>query len=205
MRIAQDPASLGTRYLRLSIVVPAHGDEVKEGLRINTHSGRCVLRMEKVQPVLSPMRVLVTDGQERASLAVTRALGQAGAVVIIGAENVHSLASASRFCRGEWQYPSPLGDQAKFIASIKQAIEQWQISHVIAVTDSTIQALSERKADFGSAGCTLPPWDAYNLVSDKYRLMQLAKQLDVPIPDTLFVPDGNAAAVVERIASFLSS
>jgi hypothetical protein len=37
--------------------------------------------------------VLVTDGQERAALAITRGLGQAGIPVIVGAETGRSLAS----------------------------------------------------------------------------------------------------------------
>jgi len=38
--------------------------------------------------------VLVTDGQERAALAVTRSLGQAGIPVVVGAETLKSLAGA---------------------------------------------------------------------------------------------------------------
>src|SRR3954464_6159447 len=99
------------------------------------------MRTEKEQLISSPMRVLVTDGQERAALAVTRGLGKAGVAVIVGAESDRSLASASRYCSEKWHYPSPLAQQAKFVASVKQAIEEFQITHVIAITDATVQTL----------------------------------------------------------------
>lgn len=141
--------------------------------------------------------VLVTDGDERAALAVTRGLGQAGIPVIVGGESAKSLAGASRYCVAEWRYPSPLTEKDKFIESIQNAIQDHGISQVIAVTDATTQVLAERKEQLGPAGSTIPFLDRYNAVSDKYRLMQLARQLDIPIPDTVFVPDGDLRGVPE--------
>ena len=44
------------------------------------------------------MRVCVTDGANRAALAVTRSLGRAGHEVIVGEKQVPSLAQTSRYC-----------------------------------------------------------------------------------------------------------
>jgi predicted ATP-grasp superfamily ATP-dependent carboligase len=146
--------------------------------------------------------VLVTDGNERAALAVTRSLGEAGIPVIVAAEAKTSLAGASRHCAGTWRYPSPLTQPEIFVQNIKQAMQLHDIGSIISVTDSTTQVLAEHKQDLGRAGSTIPSSVSYNLVSDKYRLMQLAKQLEVPIPSTILVPDGNVRPVVEGIRQY---
>ena len=151
---------------------------------------------------MSQAHVLVTDGNERAALAVTRALGIAGIPVIVGAENETSLAGASRYCVKKWRYPSPLVDPKNFIESIKKAIQVYEISSLIAVTDSTTQVLADTKDELGPVGSTIPSPGPYHAVSDKYRLMQLAKELDIPIPDTHFIPDGNLGRMADRVLQY---
>jgi predicted ATP-grasp superfamily ATP-dependent carboligase len=146
--------------------------------------------------------VLVTDGNERAALAVTRGLGQAGIPVVVGAESRSTLAGASRYCRRKWLYPSPLVQPREFIQSINDAVQAENLSCIISVTDATTQVLAERREELGSAAVTIPPVDSYDLVSDKYRLMKLAQQLEIPIPDSLFVPDGNVLALAEAIRTY---
>ena len=71
----------------------------------------------------TPVRVLVTDGNERAALAVTRALGREGVEVIVGAESERSLAGASRFCRQCIVYPSPYQRPEQFVASLLDVVQ----------------------------------------------------------------------------------
>ena len=52
------------------------------------------------------MNVLVTDGNQRAALAITRSLGRRGATVIVGEESEHCLAGSSRYCTRRVTYPS---------------------------------------------------------------------------------------------------
>src|SRR5262245_16553845 len=104
--------------------------------------------------MVTKAHVLVTDGDERAALAVTRGLGVAGIPVIVGAENETSLAGASRYCVKKWRYPSPLVDPKNFIESIKKAIQVFDISNLIAVTDSTTQVLANTKDELGPVGST---------------------------------------------------
>ncbi|MGI0013994.1 MAG: ATP-grasp domain-containing protein, partial [Nitrososphaera sp.] len=61
------------------------------------------------------MRVLITDGNERSALAVTRALGQYGIQVLVGAEGTRSLASVSRYCWQSFRYPSPYSQPSDYV------------------------------------------------------------------------------------------
>src|SRR3954466_10910518 len=113
-------------------------------------------------------KVLVTDGDERAALAITRSLGQQGVRVVVGAEMAKSLAGASRYCTGTWQYPSPLSDPSRFVSSLVDAVDLLGITAIIPVTDSTTQVLAEKKGQFHpSIVRGIPSSESYDLVSNK--------------------------------------
>ena len=147
--------------------------------------------------------VLVTDGQERSALAITRGLGRAGIPVIVGADTAGSLAGASRYCVARWQYPSPLQQPAKFIASLVEAVRRFAITGIIPPTDASMQAVAAQRDQFRpSVTAMLPSLESYDMVSDKYRVMKLAQELGIPIPDTVFVQDGNIAAVSDQVRAY---
>ena len=147
--------------------------------------------------------VFVTDGDERAALAVTRALGHKGIRTVVGAETKRSLAGASRYCAGTWQYPSPLSDPSQFISSLVDAVRRFEITTLMPVTDATIQVLARLRDRFEpSITRAIPSLESYDLVSDKYRLMKLALEVGVPVPKSLFVPDGNIVPVLDQVMAY---
>lgn len=147
--------------------------------------------------------VLIMDGQERAALAVTRSLGQAGVPVVVGAETSNSLAGASKYCQRTWQYPSPLEDPSRFVSSVIDAVGRLGVTAIMPVTDSTTQVLAARRDQFPAGVLNaVPPLESYELVSDKYRLMKVAQELGVPIPATVYVPDGDLASVLDQVTAF---
>jgi predicted ATP-grasp superfamily ATP-dependent carboligase len=147
--------------------------------------------------------VLVTDGQERSALAITRGLGQAGIPVIVGAETVRSLAGASRYCVATWRYPSPLEHPSQFISSLVEAVTRFDITAIIPPTDSSMQAVAAQRDQFRhSVTAMIPSLESYELVSDKYRLMKLAQESGIPVPKTVFVPDGNIVAVLDQVRAY---
>lgn len=147
--------------------------------------------------------VLVTDGDQRAALAITRALGQQRVPVVVGAEAARSLAGVSRYAVQSWQYPSPLSNPSKFVSSLIDAIGRFGVTAIMPVTDSTTQVLAARRDQFPATVLTaIPSLESYELVSDKYRLMKLAQELEVPIPATVYVPDGNLSSVLDQVTTF---
>lgn len=147
--------------------------------------------------------ILVTDGDQRAALAVTRSLGRQGLRVVVGAESARSLAGVSRHCSSNFKYPSPLADAEGFVDAIASAVDRFEVGTIIPISDSTTRLLAEERARFRSSVVAgVPRWEAYDLVSDKYRLMRLAVELGVPIPATVFVPDGDVSAVLHEIRRY---
>lgn len=149
------------------------------------------------------MSVLVTDGNERSALAVTRALGQQRIDVLVGAETSRSLAGASRYCASSFRYPSPYDDPKGFVGALLHRVMQEHIDMLVPISDMAMQLIGERRTEF-DAHTTIPApaLVVYETVSNKYRLTKLAHELGVPIPDTVFVEDGRLPDELQTVGNF---
>ena len=149
------------------------------------------------------MRVLVTDGNERAALAATRALGREQIEVVVGAEVPRSLAGSSRYCQQSIVYPSPYQEPERFVTHLLEAVREHQVDALFPVSDIAMHVLGPEKSRFEpQTHIPIPVAAVFQEISDKYRLMRQAVEQGVPIPDTLFVPDGRLEGVIDGITEF---
>ena len=149
------------------------------------------------------MKVLITDGNERAALAVTRALGRQEVEVIVGAESQRSLAGSSRYCRQGIVYPSPYQEPERFIGTLMEAVRTHRVDALIPLSDIAMHVLGPEKAQFERyTHFPAPSPQAFQEISDKYRLMQQAEAEGVSIPETTFVPDGRLEGIIDKIIDF---
>jgi predicted ATP-grasp superfamily ATP-dependent carboligase len=134
------------------------------------------------------MKVLVTDGDSRPALAIVRSLGRRGLSVVVGEEQPVSLASSSRHCVQRVTYPSPYRDREGFERFLLEFVEREKIDVVMPVTDVTTCSVSRIQAVLGRhAAIACPSFEAFDFVSDKWRLLQGAARCGVPVPRTEFV------------------
>jgi len=144
--------------------------------------------------------VIVTDGNERSTLAVTRSLGRRGIPVFVGAETPSSLAGVSRYCRESFVHPSASADPDEFRACLLERAKRWGARVVFPMTDLAMEILGEVGQQNGAPiVLPIPSLDQYRALSNKYQLMESAKRLGVPIPDTIFVPDGDVEKALPQI------
>jgi len=135
--------------------------------------------------------VLVTDGNQRSTLAVVRTLGKRGVQVIVAAETERSLAGASRYCNRAVIYPSPYQDEEGFIICLLETSRRLGVNALFPMTDIAMHHVLAHRKDFEEiVALPIPSSAAFEVVSNKYTLMQLARQLRVPIATTAFVPNG---------------
>ena len=147
--------------------------------------------------------VLVTDGDERSTLAVTRSLGRQGVPVFVGAEAAGSLAGSSRYCTQSFTYPSPWLDPEGYLACLAKKAAEFDATAIFPMTEIAMELIGERRADLTKiAALPFPALDQYHLLSDKYRLTTWAERAGIPVPKTIFVPDGRILGLVERIDSW---
>ena len=134
-------------------------------------------------------RILILDGHSAAALAFTRSAGHAGHWVAVGSKSGQfAAAKLSRFCNLAFEYPVPTDNAQAFVESVLTFVRQNAVELVIPVTDWTLQPTSELRDMFkGVCRVALPPREAVDAASDKYRTVVLAQRLGIRVPPTWLV------------------
>jgi predicted ATP-grasp superfamily ATP-dependent carboligase len=131
------------------------------------------------------MRVVVTDGNNRAALAVTRSLGRLGHHVVVGERRSPALAQTSRFCAARFTYPDPVSQPDAFADRLLGAVREHRADALIPMADVTTFSVLRRRAEF-EAVCALPlaPTAAIDRAADKAATLETARELGLPVPRT---------------------
>ena len=148
------------------------------------------------------LNVLVTDGEQRAALAVTRSLGHAGYRVYTAAAST-SLAGASRWSAGKARVPDPLLDPPGFVAVIAELIGRWHIDVLVPITEAALLALLPVRGRFPDLIIPFPDAEVFARVSDKDALLTTAARLGIAHPRSLTLDSpGSGTAAVEAALRF---
>ncbi|MCF8026439.1 MAG: ATP-grasp domain-containing protein [Desulfobacteraceae bacterium] len=132
--------------------------------------------------------VLITDGENRSSLAVVRSLGRKGCRVVVTANRARSLASCSRYCSRGIRVPDPVWSGVAYGAAIKDVVDQEKIDAVFPMTEVSIYLINKIREQFPDAvRLACAGADKMAAVSNKSGLFQLAEKLNVPVPKTLYL------------------
>jgi predicted ATP-grasp superfamily ATP-dependent carboligase len=136
------------------------------------------------------VKLLVTDGEGRAALAITRSLGDAGHTVYVTAANRYSIAGLSRFCAGEFLQPGGSASPNELAESIAATARQCDVDRIVGVFDRTLTAL--HLADLGLEGTVLPDPRAedYFCASDKNWLFARCREWAIDVPEGECVAGG---------------
>ena len=129
------------------------------------------------------------DGHSAATLAITRSLGRAKYWVAVGSNRgIDAPAELSRYCRLGTRYPVPCEDASGFVETVLEFARKNEIELIIPVTDFTIAPLSKNRHRFqGVSRLALGPHAAIELAADKFRTICLARELRIPVPETVLV------------------
>ena len=132
--------------------------------------------------------VLVTDGMQKKSLSVVRAIaGSTGDVGVVSSYPV-SMAGVSRYVARQHWIGTTDGDE--YVRRLNELIDAEGYDHVLPVGGRTFELLSARREKLHTPiDSILPPRPSMELAVDKHRVHALAEDLDVPTPTTHKVTD----------------
>jgi predicted ATP-grasp superfamily ATP-dependent carboligase len=134
------------------------------------------------------LKILVTDGNSRAALAITRALGREGNQIIVGSTKLPSLASGSRYCTRSFIYPDPGRDSGGFVSKLRGVVAREKPDVLLPVTDITTLLVAENKTDFEKyCAVPFPEYESVRSAADKVHVMKLAEKLQIPVPATVYL------------------
>ena len=132
-------------------------------------------------------RVLVLDANQRSALAVTRSLGKHGIPVITADETPSALAGSSRYSEKYLVYPSPLLYPEEFVLAILHTCKSNNIELILPMTELTTMLLLNNRNSFPEHALPFPDSYTVDRLADKYKLMQSAESLDIPVPNTFYI------------------
>lgn len=127
-------------------------------------------------------RVLVTDGAERAALAVVRSLAAAGHTVRVCSARGRSLAGASRGCAGEDRVPDALAAPQAFAAAVRERCDAHGIEALVPVTEAAALAVLPEDARPPGVVVPFPPLDVFRAACDKRRVLRAAAEAGIAVP-----------------------
>lgn len=152
----------------------------------------------QVRPLAAEMNietnVLVTDGETRAALALTRSLVRAGCRVHVVARDRYSLAAVSRGVTPFRLLPHPLSLPREYVEQLAAIIQQRGINVLLPITDASLEAILELRDILPPVTLPVPELSAYHLASDKCRILSLAKESGLEVPETLVISSAEEAA-----------
>lgn len=132
------------------------------------------------------MDVLLTDGNERATLAAARSLVQAGYAVAVTANRRFSLAGVSSGVRRVRITTRPLADPEAYANEVGDAARHLRARMLLPVTDASMEALlGNREAVPRSTVLPLPDRATYRNASDKAAMLDAARRAGLAAPETI--------------------
>lgn len=126
-------------------------------------------------------KVLVTDGEQRAALAVTRSLGRAGWDVHVCSARASSIAGSSRYCTAHHRVPDPLRDPRGFLSAVTSLAARTKPDVLIPISEAALLSILPHRDGFACA-IPFPAADAFEAICDKSKVLRIAAGLGIAVP-----------------------
>ena len=147
------------------------------------------------------MRILVTDGDQRAALAVVRSLGRHGHEVIVASASGRSLSGSSRFAREEVRLPDLFRQSPAFLDALVQVIRERSVDVLIPITEASLRLVLPVRDQLGDLLVPFPDDATFRAASDKRGILATARRLGIAVPEqTVFTARDEALAAVAAMS-----
>src|SRR5262245_1106494 len=127
-------------------------------------------------------RVLITDGEQRAALALVRSLGRAGYEVVVAANGPNSIAGASRHATATAQTPDALREPAAFVAALRHVVRQYEVDVLVPTSEAALLAVLAARDSFGETIIPFADIATFRRVCDKREVLRVAADIGIAVP-----------------------
>lgn len=130
--------------------------------------------------------VLLTDAQQRKTLAAARSLGRRGIDVIIGEDTGFALSLYSKYCRRRFVYPAPGANPDGFLQCLLDAVQKFKPDVLFPMDDATQEVVSQHLEVFRClTRVPIPERNKLAAIGDKACLAVAAEKKGIPRPQTI--------------------
>jgi len=134
----------------------------------------------------SQQRVLVTDGEQRAALAVVRSLGAAGYICEVTSKSGRSLAGSSRHAAQDHRIPDAADDPGRFTEAVVHLANAQAFDVVVPISEAALLALLPNRERL-TACIPFTDIDTFRAVSDKPTVLATADRLGIRVPEQFVI------------------
>ena len=132
---------------------------------------------------------LVTDGEQRAALAVVRSLGKQGLRVVVCSSHRRSLAGGSRYCDSEILVADPLTEPEQFLADVRELVHRERVDFLIPITEPALLTILPAQGLLGRAEIPFPDLKTFRRVCDKAEILSAAPSFGIAVPEQRLAVD----------------
>ena len=126
--------------------------------------------------------VVVTDGEQRAGLAVVRSLGRAGYAPIVVSREARSIGGVSRYAAAAVRVPDPLKRATEFRDAVADVVQRFGARIVVPVTEPSSFALLDASYALHGAIVAGPTLSSFVAISDKEGMLAIAREVGLATP-----------------------
>ena len=141
--------------------------------------------------------VIVTDGEQRAALAVVRSLGKAGWRVVVCSTESRSLAGASRYAAKDVTVPSPLVEPDAFVDAVAGLAALEHADLILPISEPALLAILPERRRLSPSRIPFPDTAAFLRISDKALLLRHASALGIAVPAQAELESRHGLAEIE--------
>lgn len=138
-------------------------------------------------------RVLVTDGEQRSTLAAVRALGEGGHTVHVCGGARAALAGVSRYTASYTTVADRLADPEQFTRDVERLVREQDIEVVIPMTDGAMVALLAERHRLLPAVIPCGDRAAYRDIANKALIASVAPEFGIAVPQQHTVDSRDSA------------
>lgn len=144
--------------------------------------------------------MLLTDAQQRKTLAAIRSLGRKGLNILAAEDTRWATSSFSKYCRRGLVYPNPAAEPDAFIKWLKKTIQENSCEALFPMDDHVMELVIRHKEELGNTcRMLLPEEESYNIATDKGRSVMLALDSSLDCPVTLILKDEQEIVELEGL------
>ena len=137
--------------------------------------------------------ILVTDGEQRAALAIVRSLGAVGHTVHVCSKRGHSLAGASKWARRDRVVADPLTAPDAFLADVARLVRDYAIDMIIPVAEPSLLTLLPARESFDDVIIPFPDAATFSRICDKQLVLSAAPSVGIAVPSQTVLNDPSCA------------
>lgn len=142
-------------------------------------------------------RILVTDGEQRASLAVVRSLGAAGHDAFVCSQVPNSLAGASRFSIAEFVVADALLEPGRFTSDIERIVRETAIDTIIPMAEPALLALLPERERLEGVLIPFARAEAFAAICDKAAVLDAAARIGMEVPAQTLIAHADDVSSVD--------